>query len=252
MFERLKRVAGSIGYAMPCVIRRGIVIGYCTICQRRTAFIKEGDWLRDQWLCLRCRSIPRWRALVFVLEEYFPEWRGMTIHESSPGGPASEKLARECPGYRPTHFFPDTTPGEYRHGIRCENLEQQTFLDASFDLVVTQDVFEHVLDPARAFAEVARTLKAGGAHVFTIPWYYWKPTLVRAVRNGDGIDYLVEPDYHGNPISDKGSLVVTEWGDDFCDYVYRHSGLTTTAMRIRDRYRGIDGKFIEVFVSRKP
>src|ERR1019366_2746057 len=95
-------------------------------------------------------------------------------HESSPGGPASAKLARECHHYTPTHFFPDVPPGGLKDGIRCENLEEQTFADASFDLVVTSDVFEHVLDPARAFSEIARTLRPGGAHVFTVPWYWYK------------------------------------------------------------------------------
>jgi SAM-dependent methyltransferase len=139
-----------------------------------------------------------------------------------------------------------------KDGYRSENLESQTFPDASFDLVITQDVFEHVLDPAQAFAEIARTLKPGGAHVFTIPWYYWKPTRVRAERDLDGsIRHLVEPDYHGSPIDPNGSLVVTEWGSDFCDFVYQCSGLTTTAIRIHDWRRGIEAKFIEVFISRK-
>jgi hypothetical protein len=59
------------------------------------------------------------------------------------------------------------------------------------------------------------------------------------------------PEYHGNPIDPNGSLVVTEWGWDFCDFVYDHSRLTTTPVRVRDRYCGIDGKFLEVFISRK-
>ncbi len=32
---------------------------------------------------------------------------------------------------------------------------------------LTQDVFEHLFDPAAAFREIARTLQPGGAHVFT-------------------------------------------------------------------------------------
>jgi SAM-dependent methyltransferase len=143
--------------------------------------------------------------------------------------------------------------GASRNGFRCEDLERQTFPDGSFDLVITQDVFEHVLDPARGFAEIARTLKPGGAHVFTIPWYFWKPTLVRASGDGNGgVRHLAEPEYHCNPIDPKGSLVVTEWGSDFCDFIYRASGLTTTAVRIRDRRQGIDAEFIEVFISQKP
>jgi len=110
----------------------------------------------------------------------------MAIHECSPGGSSSAKLARECRGCVQTHWYPDVPAGSVKDGYRSENLEQQTFPDASFDMVITQDVFEHVLDPARGFAEVARTLKPGGAHVFTVPWFYWKPTLVRAVRQPDG------------------------------------------------------------------
>ena len=229
----------------------GPVLGTCSICEKRTVFIKEGPWLRDQFLCYRCRSIPRWRALIHVLETRFPRWRDQEIHESSPTGPASVKLARECRHYTPTHFFADVAPGDFKAGIRCEDLERQTFADGSFDLVVTSDVFEHVLDPARAFAEIARTLRAGGAHVFTVPWYWWKETLIRAVRADDGkIRHLEPPEYHGNPIDESGSLVVTEWGKQLCDVIYRCSGMTTTAILIRDMRLGLAGEFCEVFISR--
>lgn len=243
----LQRARKGLGYAA-----RGTVLGTCPICERHAIFIKAGPWLRDEFLCYRCRSIPRWRALIHVIQTRFPNWRDLHIHESSPGGPASQKLARECRSYVATHFFPDVPPGQMKNGFRCENLEQQTFADDSFDLVVTSDVFEHVLDPARGFSEIGRTLRLGGAHVFTVPWYWWKKTLVRAVRGGDGTIANVEPaDYHGNPIDEKGSLVVTEWGPDLCDFIYRTSGLTTTAILIRDMKMGLAGEFCDVFVSTK-
>ena len=230
----------------------GPVVGRCPICDRRTIFVKEGPWLRDQLLCYRCGSIPRWRALIHMLETRFPDWREQRIHESSPGGPASAKLAQECRQYTPTHFFADVAPGECKDGIRCEDLERQTFADGSFDVVVTSDVFEHVLDPAHAFAEIARTLRAGGAHVFTLPWYWWKETLVRAVREPDGQRRNLEPpEYHGNPIDENGSLVVTEWGRQLCDFIYCCSGMTTTAILIRDMKLGLAGEFGEVFISSK-
>jgi len=230
----------------------GPVMGACPICEKRTVFVKEGPWLRDQFLCWRCNSIPRWRALIHVLQTRFPGWRDQRIHESSPGGPASAKLARECRLYTPTHFFPEIAPGNSKDGIRCENLEKQTFADDSFDLVVTSDVFEHVLDPARGFAEIARTLRQGGAHVFTVPWYWWKETLVRASRAEDGtVRNLEPPDYHGNPIDEKGSLVVTEWGRELCDFIWRSSAMTTTAILIRDTRLGLAGEFCEVFISSK-
>ena len=210
-----------------------------------------GIWLRDQYFCARCLSIPRFRALVRVLNTRFPRWRELDIHESSPAGSSSEKLARECRGYLASHFFPDVAPGTMVGGYRSENLERQTFADASFDLVVTQDVFEHVLEPRAAFAEVARTLRPGGAHVFTVPWYYWKPTLVRARRENGTVVHDSPPDYHGNPIDARGSLVVTEWGSDFLDRIERWTGMRTTVEHIFDAHQGICGEFGEVLVSEK-
>jgi SAM-dependent methyltransferase len=153
--------------------------------------------------------------------------------------------------YLGTHYFPGVAPGTVNRGYRCENLEAQTFASESFDLVITQDVFEHVLDPERAFAEVARTLRSGGAHVFTVPWYSQRPTVVRAVREGDGIRYLEKPVYHGNPLADSGSLVVRDWGWDLCDVIFKATGMTTAVIRIQDRRLGILGEFLDVLVSRK-
>jgi SAM-dependent methyltransferase len=226
--------------------------GFCPICARPTVFLENDRWLRDNYLCIGCRSIPRWRAVVHVLDEEFPNWRQFRIHECSPGGAASAKLAAECAHYEPSQFYPDVPPGQFKGRFRSENLERQTFDDASFDLVITQDVFEHVMHPEPAFAEIARTLKPGGAHLFTVPWYYWKPTLVRAIEQNGSIVHLMAPDYHGNPISASGSLVVTEWGTDFLDHIHRCSGLSTRVRQILDRRQGIDGDFREVFISTKP
>lgn len=236
---------------LPHIWKRGLTPGYCPLCEGPTVFIKEGTWLRDQLLCLRCRSIPRFRALIAVLEDLFPNWRDLAIHESSPSGVSSAKIASESRNYVGTYWFPEIPLGTMHRDYRCENLEHQTFPDGSFDLVITQDVFEHVLDPARAFGDIARTLKPSGVHLFTVPWYYWKPTFVRAVKDGEGVRHLADPDYHVNPADPKGSLVVTEWGEDFCDFVERASGMPTTVVRMFDRHRGIEGEFLDVFVSQK-
>lgn len=251
MYWRLEQLLNTTRAVLPHILTRGFTLGFCPICDKPTLYFREGAWLRDQLKCCRCGSIPRWRALIHVLNEFAPTWRQLTIHESSPSGPASAKLKSSGGDYIPSHCFPDVALGDYKNGYRCENLERQTFSSESLDLVISQDVFEHVLDPAAAFKEVARTLKPGGMHVFTIPWYSWKPTLVRAKTHGATVQHLLEPDYHGNPVDPNGSLVVTEWGYDFCDFIYQTSGLTTTAICIRDRYLGIEGKFTDVFISRK-
>ena len=187
-----------------------------------------------------------------VLDRVKPDWRECRIHESSPDGASSRRIAEQCPGYDASQYWPDVDSGSLRDGIRCEDLTRLTFDDDSLDLFVTQDVFEHVLDPERGFAEVARVLRPGGLHVFTVPWYRWKPTLVRARASGNGIEHLEEPDFHRNPVDPEGSLVATEWGFELPDVISRSSGLTTTAYRPHDPRLGIVGDFLDVLVSRKP
>jgi SAM-dependent methyltransferase len=226
--------------------------GYCTICEKRVFFVKIGPWLRDQYKCLSCHSIPRNRALLKVLHQHFPSWRNLVVHESSPGGPSSDKLRRECSNLVASQYFSDVPRGEMRDGQRSESLEALTFSDESFDLVITQDVFEHILRPEAAFAEIARTLRPGGAHVYTVPYYRGKKTVVRARAMPDGqIEHLLESDYHANPIDPKGSLVITEWGDEICDFIFRSSGLTTSIFNFFDPRYGLEGEFLDVFVSRK-
>lgn len=254
MIGALRRTRGEAARLAPLVAagaRGGGTMGRCPICGP-TVFVAMSDWLRDAWLCARCGSIPRQRALVLVLGREIPDWRARRIHEFAPSGPGSARLAREAPGYTASQYWPDVPPGGERYGLRCEDLERLTFPDASLDLVVSQDVFEHVFDPGRAFEEISRVLRPGGAHVFTVPWYSWQPTRVRARRRPDGgVEHHEPEDYHGDPVDARGSLVATEWGPELLDAVVANGGLVPTAYDALDRRRGIDGWFREVFVARK-
>jgi hypothetical protein len=233
------------------ILRGAFNFGYCPICEHRTLFVKEGEYLRNDYRCFYCHSIPRWRAVIHVLQMLYPRWRDLEIHESSPGGAGSDKLRNECHHYTSTNYYPGVPPGSLKDGTRCENLEQMTFGDYAFDLVITQDVFEHLLRPDRAFAEVARTLRVGGAHIFTVPYYGEQKTRTRAVPNSEGIHYLEKPVYHLNPTEPSGSLVVRDWGYDLIDFILIQGAMATTIYNIHDLDLGLAGEFLEVFVSRK-
>lgn len=146
--------------------------GYCPVCEADVTFRAYGDWYRDQLLCLSCEghSIPRERSLMAVLSSERPNWRNLAIHESSPSPRAvSAKLARECRNYLASQLFSDVPLGDIKDGVHCQDLERQTFPDGCFDVVISQDVMEHVFDLTAAHREIWRTLMPGGLHIFTTP-----------------------------------------------------------------------------------
>jgi len=229
--------------------------GYCNTCKQKTTFISNNEWLRDHYRCSKCHSIPRERAIMQVIETHFPAWQNLTIHESSPGNRgASKRLSGECKNYISSHFFEDQQPGSTVGEFRCEDLEALTFADESIDLHITQDVLEHVFHPSRVFGEIGRTLRPGGAHIFTVPIVNKAmPSRLRASVTEDGqVRHIESPSFHGNPISEQGSLVTVDWGYDICEYIYQSCGLFTHTIHIDDLSKGIRAELIEVFVTTKP
>ncbi|MEM9373912.1 MAG: class I SAM-dependent methyltransferase, partial [Planctomycetota bacterium] len=94
----------------------------------------------------------------------------------------------------------------------------------------------------------------GGAHIFTTPLVNKeRPSEVWASLDDKGaVVHHHEPEYHGNPIDSKGSLVTMHWGWDICEHVERASGLHTTLVHLDDLSHGIRAEFIEVCITRKP
>jgi SAM-dependent methyltransferase len=102
-----------------------------------------------------------------------------------------------------------------RGGFRHEDVEQLSFEDASLDFIVSNDVFEHVADPVRAFRECARVLKPGGVMFATFPFFSdMGSSRTRARLGSDGVEYLLPAEYHGDPTSSSGALVFTDFGGD--------------------------------------
>ncbi len=95
--------------------------------------------------------------------------------------------------------------------IPHQDLCALTFGDASFDLVLCNELFEHVQDLDLAFREIARVLRPGGRLVATCPLAFGQQdSIVKAVYNPETGEAQVngEPDYHGDPVRpNQGSLV---------------------------------------------
>lgn len=228
--------------------------GFCPCCDKAATFETWNHEMRETFKCMNCGCIPRERALMVTIEKYFPNWRDLAIHESSPAQRGtSVKLKAQCKNYITSQYYPGQPFGSIIDGHQNENLEQLTFGDSLFDIVVSQDVLEHVYDPAKTFSEIARTLKPGGAHIFTTPLVNkHRPSEVWATRGSDGNPVFTKiPEYHRNPVDPKGSPVTMHWGFDIVDHITASSGMVSTIESMDDLQSGIRSELIEVVVSKK-
>lgn len=223
--------------------------GWCSCCRAETTFVETGTWLREHFRCERCQSIPRFRAVNHALDTYFPGWERAAIHEFSP---PADFVRRHCANYTSSIAVSGASPAAVRDGARCERLEQLSFADATFDLVVTEDVLEHVFEPGAAVREIMRVVKPGGAHVFTAPKHKGLRTTRQRARLDHGIvTHLLAAEYHGDPLADDRELVTWDFGDDFEARLWGWCGLPTATYVVRDRRLGLGGEYLDVFITRK-
>lgn len=229
--------------------------GSCPICGGKD-FVAKSSWLRDNYICKSCKSIPRERALALVLKSLYPNWRTLHIHESSPTPRGvSMMLSRECKHYTASQYLPELKPGEFSAKFQAVHVDlaKQPFDDKIFDLVISLDVFEHVEKEIDVFREIERTLKPGGAHIFTVPLVNKERPSIRVASKVDGQwTYVGKREVHGNPVdSAGGSLVIHHWGYDIGDKIFAATGMTNTIYEINCPKKGIVAEYIDVVVSRK-
>ena len=62
---------------------------------------------------------------------------------------------------------------------------------------------------------------------------------------------MAEPEYHGNPVSNAGSLVTFHYGYDFAELIAAWSGLDVEVVRFHDHRHGVIGEFTEVYLAVK-
>lgn len=233
-----------------CIVSNGFQKGCCPVCNRKTLFFAKAEGSRDNLHCVFCLSIPRQRALIKCLTDAVPNWKNLKIHESSPGGP-TYKIFKKLPQYTPTQFFENINLGTTFRGVRCENLSRQTFQNENFDIVITQDVLEHILEPLKALKEIERTLRTGGIHIFTVPVCWDTKTKIRARFENKSIKYFEEPEYHSSPVGNGKSLVTTSWGSDIIEIIDGNSNFKTTVCKPNDKYCGISDSCADIFISKK-
>jgi SAM-dependent methyltransferase len=235
-------------------------LGFDPVCDKWTTFSSSGPWFRDTYQSASCGSLPRERALAFVLANVLSSFGKLTrLHESSPNqfGLSARLQNILHSAYIGTQYFPTIPCGQHLPQNSTDiamDLEEQCLSDRSIDVVVTQDVFEHIYDASSAFQEIARTLKERGVHAFTVPTPAKQlATFVAAERKTPNIQLNSPPEVHGNPVEHGGALLTRQWGYDIVDFIERTTGMLTYIIYVESPILGIEhAEYREVFISYKP
>lgn len=231
--------------------------GRCNICARPTIFIC--DVPADRWIrrCCWCRSTPKYRAIVSVIESEMRDSlrsyaRTHAIYELSTTSPIFRQL-RGYATYQASAYFSDKPFGvKVARSYWNQDLQQLSFASQSFDLVLSSETMEHVRRPWQGFTEVHRVLKPGGLYVFTIPFRGDRLTTARVDTRGEQDIFLAKKIYHQDPYRTEDSLVYTDFGSDLLDLL-KPLGFDTQLREVFDQDYDIrdDWRPVTVFVARK-
>jgi SAM-dependent methyltransferase len=202
--------------------------GSCHVCNKEVVFKvdspADGDavnW-RETLKCPECGLINRWRSCLHVFESLCEPTQKDRIYLTETLSPVYQNLAGRFPLLVSSEYFPDSEFGEmvptHVMPVRNEDVTQLSFDDSSLDIILCFDVLEHVPEYRSALKEFYRVLGKGGQLILSVPFSHDQKTLVRARLDAAGnIEHLVEPCYHGDPLSAQGVLSYYDFGMDLLD-----------------------------------
>lgn len=237
--------------------------GFCEVCEMETRLLV--DWnhsygnapnYRERMVCRFCGLNNRQRFMVSFLKRLIScdKVKDVYLYEQVTGfyRYIRENLSVNVVGSEYLGF--GQKPGTIIKGIRHEDALNLSLEDNSLDMIVSNDVYEHVPDIEKSFGEAYRVLKVGGNLVFTIPFSidkYRTERRAELAENGKVVNLLPEI-YHGNPMDRKGSLVFYDFGWDILDLCKKAGFRDAYALGYYSVSRGYMGNGLQLmFVAEK-
>lgn len=169
---------------------RKLKIGYCSICGINTLMVIDLKNLRGTGFCLLCAANSRNKCLAEIIKKItfikliYNDIDNIKLKKLiSKINVNSYSLKTILKLFRNKDFWiyeprsigaicnvmnPDLKGGEFFKNIRFEDLQSLSFKDTTFDMILNQDVLEHVENYPLSFKEIYRVLKPNGVHIFTI------------------------------------------------------------------------------------
>lgn len=238
-----------------------LLTGRCFICNETVDFAVDlpvgggpVNW-RETLTCPQCGLINRWRSCLHVFEALCEPTVDDRIYLTETLSPVYQNLATRFPRLSASEFLPQAKLGSkvqtHTLSVRNEDVTQLTWGDCSFESVLCFDVMEHVPDYSSALREFFRILSSGGQLVLSVPFSFRQETLVRAELDTAGnVKHLMEPCYHGDPLSDQGVLSYYDFGMELLDEMSTAGFRESFLLCYHSREWGYLGNNI-VFVARK-
>jgi len=226
---------------------RVIRFKFCSLCGKKSLILFDISQLGDTGYCFFCTANERNRALVEILKKILiikllsktrdlknqisrinltkyslktilktTKSNNIVIYEPSSIGAIYNKL-KNYPKFIFSEYFPhpNLKKGQYFRNTLFEDLQDLSFDDDYFDIIITQDVLEHVKDPYQAFKEIYRVLKTNGIHLFTVPIGLNERTFQYFDDKGKPIFSRVV--FHDDPLRRNGAKVYTQFGTDIVE-----------------------------------
>lgn len=242
------------------------VPGYCWLDHGEVDFAVDFLWggnpadrlpnWRERVMCPKCGFNNRQRGAIHAFEQLLRPRSNARIYITEQASPVYSLLSKR---YRHTigseYISPQTAGGaQDSRGIRHEDVTNLSFNDENLDFILSFDVFEHVPDYKRAFAECFRVLRPGGQMLFSVPFVAGsEETIVRARLAPDGtLTHHLPPEYHGDPVRPgEGVLCYQHFGWRMLDDLRDEGFLQAVALSFHSfRYGYVGGESL-LFLATK-
>jgi hypothetical protein len=166
----------------------------------------------------------RMRFSLEVVKKFFKSTG--TIYLSESGTAFHKKLKIELKSKIESSVY---RPGSVFH----QDLTRLTYADNMFDLCLSFEDLEHIPDYIAAIRELFRVTKVNGGVLVSAPFILEnEKTVTRAVMASDGkVQMLLEPEYHGDPLSSDGILCFYHFGWDLLEE-FRRCGFRSVKLVI--------------------
>lgn len=184
--------------------------GDCPLCGPTTFLSLKKDPFLTR--CLKCKANITNLSLIPVIKNHFKGiYQGKKAYELSSYGSTLEWLKKYFDEVVYSEYFANLPSRKYYNGILNQDVQNLTFEDECFDVVTSNQVFEHVPNDEQGYFECFRVLKKGGALIFSVPLYMTEHTEKIAYLDNDQIRFLGRPEYHDSRIGGGAKSAPVFW-----------------------------------------